>query len=164
MRADVVVSPRIAPQIIGVGLLEAIDPAHIEGNARAQAASPGPIKGVPNRVWDAPSQRMMLGRFGWKANVATIAHQTAGAFNGDIGITSSMFPDEACTSAEKDCLAAPRGGKADRRSTTRRSATSSSTRPPSHRPRDAHPAVRRCFKARSYFTRRSAPPATGRAI
>lgn len=108
---DVLVSPRVAPQIIGVGLLEAIDAADIEGNARAQAAMPGPIKGVPNRVWDAPSQTMMLGRFGWKANVATIAHQTAGAFNGDIGITSSVFPDEACTPAQKDCLAAPRGGQ-----------------------------------------------------
>jgi CxxC motif-containing protein (DUF1111 family) len=55
---------------------------------REQAKAGGPIKGTPNRVWDAPAGKMMLGRFGWKANVATIAHQTAGAFNGDIGITS----------------------------------------------------------------------------
>ncbi|MCW5575740.1 MAG: c-type cytochrome, partial [Burkholderiales bacterium] len=46
-----------------------------------------------------------------KANVATIAHQTAAAFNGDIGITSSKFPREACTPAQADCLAAPRGGR-----------------------------------------------------
>lgn len=111
LASNVLVSPRVAPQLIGVGLLEAIDASEIEANAKAQAAAPGPIKGVPNRVWDAPSQRMMLGRFGWKANVATIAHQTAGAFNGDIGITSSVFPDEACTPAEKDCLAAPSGGQ-----------------------------------------------------
>jgi CxxC motif-containing protein (DUF1111 family) len=111
MAKNVLVSPRLAPQLIGVGLIEAIDPADIEANAQQQATAPGPIKGVPNSVWDAPSQRMMLGRFGWKANVATIAHQTAGAFNGDIGITSSVFPDEACTPAETDCLAAPRGGQ-----------------------------------------------------
>lgn len=111
MAKDVLVSPRVAPQIIGVGLLEAISEADILANAQAQAAAGGPIKGVPNRVWDAPSGKMMLGRFGWKANVATIAHQTAGAFNGDIGITSSVFPDEACTAAQKDCLAAPRGGQ-----------------------------------------------------
>ena len=49
-----------------------------------QAARPGPIKGVTNRVWDAPSGSMQIGRYGWKANVATIAHQTAGAFLGDI--------------------------------------------------------------------------------
>ncbi len=111
MAKDVLVSPRVAPQIIGVGLLEAIAEADILANARSQAAARGPVKGVPNQVWDAPSGRMMLGRFGWKANVATIAHQTAGAFQGDIGITSGVFPDEACTTAQKDCLAAPGGGQ-----------------------------------------------------
>jgi CxxC motif-containing protein (DUF1111 family) len=111
MAPDVLVSPRVAPQIIGVGLLEAIAEADILDNARQQAAAEGAIKGVPNRVWDAPSGQMMLGRFGWKANVATVAHQTAGAFNGDIGITSSVFPDEGCTAAQKDCLAAPRGAQ-----------------------------------------------------
>jgi CxxC motif-containing protein (DUF1111 family) len=111
MQRDVLVSPRVAPQIIGVGLLEAIDSADIEANVRTQAAQPGAIKGIPNRVWDEPSQRMMIGRFGWKANVATIAHQTAGAFQGDIGITSSVSRNETCTPAQKDCLAAPRGGQ-----------------------------------------------------
>ncbi len=111
MRQDVLVSPRIAPQLIGVGLLEAIPETEILANATAQAAAGGPIRGVPNRVWDAPSGKIQLGRFGWKANVASIAHQTAGAFNGDIGITSSLFPDEGCTAAEKDCLAAPRGSQ-----------------------------------------------------
>lgn len=106
---DVMTSPRIAPQIIGVGLLEAIAEADILANAADQAAAPGPIKGVPNQVWDAPSGRMMLGRFGWKANVATIAHQTGGAFLGDMGITSRHFAQEACTPAQKDCLAAPSG-------------------------------------------------------
>ena len=41
-----------------------------------QARAGGPIKGVPNRVWDVFAEREMLGRFGWKANVATLAHQT----------------------------------------------------------------------------------------
>ena len=111
MAKDVLVSPRIAPQIIGVGLLEAIDAADMVANAQQQAAENGPIKGVINHVWDAPAGRMLPGRFGWKANVATIAHQTAGAFNGDIGITSSVFPDEACTTAQQDCLASPRGAQ-----------------------------------------------------
>jgi CxxC motif-containing protein (DUF1111 family) len=111
MAKDVLVSPRVAPQIIGVGLLEAIPEAEILANAKAQAAAPGSIKGVPNTVWDAPSGKMMTGRFGWKANVASVAQQTAGAFNGDIGITSPVFPDEGCTAAQKDCLAAPRGAQ-----------------------------------------------------
>lgn len=109
---DIQISPRVAPQVIGVGLLEAIPESEILANAAAQAALPGPIKGHPNRVWDAFAQREMIGRFGWKANVATLAHQTAGAFLGDIGITSSRFPDEACMPAQKDCRAAPRGAPA----------------------------------------------------
>jgi CxxC motif-containing protein (DUF1111 family) len=109
MAENVMISPRIAPQLIGVGLLEAIPEAEILANAEKQKASGGPIKGMPNQVWDAYAKKMMLGRYGWKANVATIAHQTAGAFNGDIGITSSVFPSEACTPTQKDCLNAPRG-------------------------------------------------------
>ena len=109
LHPQVMTSPRIAPQIIGVGLLEAIAEADILANAADQAAAPGPIKGLPNQVWDAPAGRTMVGRFGWKANVATIAHQTGGAFLGDMGITSRHFAQEACTPAQKDCLAAPSG-------------------------------------------------------
>ena len=104
------VSPRIAPQIAGIGLLEAIPEQEILRNARDQAASPGAIKGKPNRVWDVFAKEERIGRFGWKANVATIAHQTAAAFHTDIGITSGAFPHETCTPIQKDCLAAPHGG------------------------------------------------------
>jgi CxxC motif-containing protein (DUF1111 family) len=107
---NVMISPRIAPQMIGMGLLEAIPESEILANARDQAASAGPIKGQPNRVWDAFAKKELIGRFGWKANVASVAHQSAGAFNGDMGITTRVFPGEACTSAQKDCLAAPHGG------------------------------------------------------
>lgn len=114
MAADVMMSPRIAPQVIGVGLLEAIPEAEIRRNARDQAALGGPIKGVPNVVHDVPSGKTLIGRFGWKANTGSVAHQTAAAFQGDIGITSSWFPDEACMPAQADCRQAPRGasGKA----------------------------------------------------
>ncbi len=111
MDKDIMVSPRVAPQVIGVGLLEAIPEREILANAAAQAAMLDPIKGQPNRVWDAYAQREMIGRFGWKANVATVAHQTAGAFHGDLGVTSTKFPTETCTPAQKDCLAAPTGAE-----------------------------------------------------
>jgi len=113
MAANVMLSPRVAPQLMGIGLIEAIPEAEVLANAKTQATLPGPIKGLAARVWDAPSQQMMLGRFGWKAGAATIAHQSAGAFRGDIGITSVWAPEEACTPAQADCLAAPRGGHGD---------------------------------------------------
>ena len=103
------ISPRIAPQIAGVGLLEAISDQDILANAAAQAAAPGPIKGQVNRVWDDFAQAQRIGRLGWKANQASVASQSAGAFLGDIGITSPQHPNEACTSAQQDCHAAPKG-------------------------------------------------------
>ena len=112
MARDVMVSPRIAPQLAGIGLLEAISEADIEDNVRVQAASAGPVKGQVNRVWDAFANAERVGRFGWKANVASLAHQTAGAFNGDMGITTSVFAKESCTAGQADCLAAPSGGPA----------------------------------------------------
>ena len=111
MAPDVMVSPRIAPQLIGVGLLEAIAETEIIRNATEQAVAKSAIRGVPNRVWDVVGQKFMIGRFGWKANVASLAHQTAGAFAGDMGITSSYFPKEGCTALQADCLAVPRGGR-----------------------------------------------------
>lgn len=105
------ISPRIAPQIAGVGLLEAIPEADILANAAEQAETSGPVKGQPNLVWDDFAQAPRIGRFGWKANQASVASQTAGAFLGDIGITSTQHPNEACTPAQKDCLAAPRGAQ-----------------------------------------------------
>lgn len=109
MAADVMMSPRIAPQVIGAGLIEAIPEAEIRRNAADQAALAGPINGVPNEVHDVPTGTTVIGRFGWKANTGTVAHQTAAAFHGDIGITSHWFPDETCTPTQADCRRAPRG-------------------------------------------------------
>ena len=112
LAAGTMLGPRLAPQLAGVGLIEAIADEDILANASTQAARPGPIKGRPNRVWDAYAQRMVLGRFGWKANTGTLAHQTAAAFNGDMGITSRVFWRENCTPAQAACLAAAHGGDA----------------------------------------------------
>jgi CxxC motif-containing protein (DUF1111 family) len=55
---------------------------------------------------------VMPGRFGWKAGNATIPDQSAGAFSGDIGISTDLFPAGAgdCTSRQTACQAAPTGG------------------------------------------------------
>jgi CxxC motif-containing protein (DUF1111 family) len=51
-----------------------------------------------------------VGRFGWKANVATVEQQVVGAFHGDIGITSALHPDENCPAGQAACAASPSGG------------------------------------------------------
>ena len=107
---SVLVSPRIAPAVFGVGLLEAVPADEITKRADANDANRDGISGRPNTVWDAINQTMTVGRFGWKANVPSVAQQNAGAFNGDIGITSSVFPHQPCTATETACAAAPNGG------------------------------------------------------
>lgn len=105
------VSPRLAPQVIGVGLLEAVPAETITNAADPDDENGDGISGRPNMVFDERAGAPALGRFGWKANVATVEQQVAGAFHGDIGITSSLHPEENCPSPQLACAAAPDGGK-----------------------------------------------------
>ena len=111
LHKDIMISPRIAPQMIGLGLLEAIPEVAILQNAARQRQEGKGITGQPNYVFDAFAGKELIGRFGWKANVGSVAHQTAGAFLGDIGITSRQNPHEECMPKQKDCLRAPSGGQ-----------------------------------------------------
>jgi CxxC motif-containing protein (DUF1111 family) len=109
MAPDVLISPRVAPHLPGLGLLEAIPEADLLALADPDDSDGDGISGRPNLVWDAAAGRQTVGRFGWKANQPSLRQQTAAAFNGDIGITSAMFPDEACTGAQQECRSAPPG-------------------------------------------------------
>ena len=108
---DVMISPRVAPPMIGLGLLEAVPEDQILALAKSQAENKDGISGKPNSVWSREHEKLMLGRFGWKAGVPTIAQQAAEAFAGDIGISSIMmpFPSGDCTEKQPDCLNAPNG-------------------------------------------------------
>ncbi|MPY93201.1 MAG: c-type cytochrome [Acidimicrobiia bacterium] len=107
---DLQVSPRVAPALIGVGLLEAVPEADVLARADALDADGDGISGRPNLVGDLRHGGTTLGRFGWKANVATVEQQVAHAFLGDIGITSSLLPDPDCPVEQAACAAAPTGG------------------------------------------------------
>ena len=109
--ADVMISPRVAPPMIGLGLLEAVPEEQILALAQSEAAGNAGISGKPNQVWSREHDKVMLGRFGWKAGIPTIAQQAAEAFNGDIGISSTMIPAGSgdCTEKQPDCLNAPSG-------------------------------------------------------
>lgn len=90
--SGVMVSPRIGSPMIGLGLLEAISESDILANV-GKYQEDG-ISGKPNYVWDAVNHKMSLGRFGWKANTATVYEQTAAAFVNDMGITNDLFQTE----------------------------------------------------------------------
>lgn len=94
LSSSVKVSPRIANQMIGMGLLEAIPETTILGFQDISDVNGDGISGKANYVYDISSQTTRMGRFGWKANQPTVKQQVAAAFSGDIGITSSVFPNE----------------------------------------------------------------------
>ena len=104
-------SPRVAPPMIGLGLLEAVPEEQILANADPDDANQDGISGKPNQVWSRENNKVMLGRFGWKAGVPSINQQAAEAANGDIGLSTTMIraPSGDCTESEKDCLDAPNG-------------------------------------------------------
>ena len=102
-------SARIAPPMIGLGLLEAIPEAAILANANPDDSKGTGITGTPNWVWDDAQQKTVLGRFGWKASQPSINQQNAHALAGDMGLTSSLKTADDCTPSQTACLAAPNG-------------------------------------------------------
>jgi CxxC motif-containing protein (DUF1111 family) len=110
LAADLRISPRVAPAMIGMGLLQAIPERRLDELADPDDADGDGISGRINRVWDVAAQALAVGRFGWKAEQPSVRQQAAGAFIGDLGITSSMFPEQQCTEAELECQGALGGG------------------------------------------------------
>ena len=98
---NVLLSARLAPPLIGMGLLEAIPASTIEDLANAE--KPHGIKGKVNRVWDIAAQQLTLGRFGLKANQPNLVQQHSAAFHEDMGVTTQLFPTENCTAVQKTC-------------------------------------------------------------
>lgn len=107
--ADMQVSPRVGPAMIGLGLLESIPEATLLAMADPDDLDGDGISGRVNHVWNAQTGQLAIGRFGWKANQPTLRQQVAGALNGDMGISSSYFPTQNCPEGQADCLAAPNG-------------------------------------------------------
>lgn len=104
-------SPRIAPAMIGLGLLEGIGVQDVLDREDPDDADGDGISGRAQWVTDVVTGEPMLGRFGWKADAPTVLHQSAGAFVGDIGITSPLFPEDDCTPVQESCHGEPSGGE-----------------------------------------------------
>ena len=111
MASDVMVSPRVGPQVYGLGLLESIPESEILQRVDENDADGDGISGKANAVWDCKEGRTTLGRFGWKANQPSLRQQLSSAFIGDMGLTTSLFPNENLTGAQKTLYGnLPNGG------------------------------------------------------
>jgi CxxC motif-containing protein (DUF1111 family) len=91
-------SPRLAPPVFGLGLIEQIPETTIISFAQAnkQKSNNDGILGHPNYVYNPQTKQMELGRFGLKANTSTLYVQVASAYHQDMGITNTLFPNESC--------------------------------------------------------------------
>ena len=93
--AGYMLSPRMAPPVFGLGLIEAVPESTILSFADEDDTNGDGISGKPNYVWNGYTQKMELGRFGLKANAPSLQIQVAGAYQQDMGVSSYVFPTES---------------------------------------------------------------------
>ncbi|VUD67588.1 hypothetical protein TDB9533_03868 [Thalassocella blandensis] len=96
-------SARIAPRLVGMGLIDAIAESTILSQEDPNDADADGISGRANRVTDAVTGETRLGRFGWKAGQPSVRQQIASALNTDMGVTTSVMPNPDCGTAQSDC-------------------------------------------------------------
>ena len=111
MHRQTMISPRVAPPMIGLGLLEMIPEEALLKHADPEDVDGDGIAGKPNRVRSPAEDRAMIGRFGWKAGMPTVADQVADAFANDLGLSTPLIHASHgdCTPAQKACLSLPTG-------------------------------------------------------
>ena len=85
-------SVRIAPQLVGLGLLEAVSESTVMALADPSDTNADGISGRIQTVMDPQTSQQRLGRFGYKGSKARVSHQIAAAYNTDMGVTSPIFP------------------------------------------------------------------------
>jgi CxxC motif-containing protein (DUF1111 family) len=86
--ASYLLSPRLAPRLVGMGLLENIPESTILSFVDAGDKNGDGITGKANYVYNHFSGKTELGRFGVKANTSTLLMQVATAYQQDMGVTS----------------------------------------------------------------------------
>ena len=104
-------SPRVAQQTIGLGLINALPDSEILQFEDEFDSNNDGISGRPNYVWNIEANTPTLGKYGWKGNTPTLKQRVASAFHGDMGLTTSLFSENNCPSPQQDCFDAPNGGE-----------------------------------------------------
>jgi CxxC motif-containing protein (DUF1111 family) len=104
---DIRFSARVAPQAFGVGLLGAIPQENLLALVDEDDTDGDGVSGRASMVTDIFTEKSngekVIGRFAYKAQNATVLQQVAGAYNGDMGVSTSIFDNEPCTDAQTAC-------------------------------------------------------------
>ena len=103
LHKDANISYRIAPTLNGIGLIESISKEDILANEDEFDKNNDGISGRANFVYSNITKKEELGKYTWKASVASLKEQVAGAASNDMGLTTTIFPNENCTQSQKEC-------------------------------------------------------------
>ncbi len=109
--ANLLTSPRIGTQMIGLGLLEAVPNETMVALSDEGDKDQDGISGRPNYVWDKLSNQKSIGRFGWKANQPNLHQQNSDAALGDLGLSTTVNANQNCSEAQPECKSAIIGGE-----------------------------------------------------
>ena len=93
LHPNIQISVRVAQPMIGLGLIQSIDPNDILANQDPDDENNDTVSGVANVVWDNSLNSTNLGLFGWKAAQPSIRQQSADAFHNDMGLSSVHYPN-----------------------------------------------------------------------
>ena len=111
VEANVVIQ-RVTTPLFGAGLIEAISDQDIELNARR--TKPDGVRGRALTVTDVATGLPRIGRFGWKAQQASLLAFAGDAYLNEMGVTSRLFPTENAPNGRTDLLARfARGGEVE---------------------------------------------------
>ncbi len=109
LHPETVIANRLAPALIGMGLLDQISDSEILSREDPDDRDGDGISGRANRVFDPRTGKTLIGKFTWKASAPSVRHQVAAAFHHDMGLSTSLFPHKNCTESQKECLTALKG-------------------------------------------------------
>ena len=89
-----VIDRRVPIPLFGAGLVEAIPDATIIALEDPEDLNQDGISGRAARLIDVATHLPRIGRFGWKAQHATLLAFGADAYRNEMGITNDLFPNE----------------------------------------------------------------------
>jgi CxxC motif-containing protein (DUF1111 family) len=100
-----VIARRKSLALFGNGLVEAIPDAVLIALEDPDDLDSDGISGRAHRVHDKATDQLRIGRFGWKAQQATLLAFGAEAYRDEMGITNDLFPEEACPGGDCEKIA-----------------------------------------------------------
>ena len=99
-----VIARRISIPLFGAGLVEAIPDETILGLEDPEDRNADGVRGRAARIRDVATGRQRVGRFGWKAQQATLLAFSADAYRNEMGITNDLFPEEVAPGLDAETL------------------------------------------------------------